>query len=103
MPSIGAASAALLSSSIRQSCIFCALLEMDSYQLLVTRDCLYTLRHLSPMQVQAVRFNKTSGDEQVESIRKIAALKKRLPGLCLVVGHDHTDYQSKYLTPFLAK
>ena len=26
-----------------------------------------------------------------------------MPGLHLVVGHDHTEYQSKFLTPYLAK
>jgi glyoxylase-like metal-dependent hydrolase (beta-lactamase superfamily II) len=30
-----------------------ALVEMDGYQLLVTGDCLYTLRHLATKQVQA--------------------------------------------------
>jgi glyoxylase-like metal-dependent hydrolase (beta-lactamase superfamily II) len=81
----------------------CAFVEMGDYQLLVTGDCLYTLRHLATSQIQAVRFNKRSGDQQAESIGKIAGLRKLLPGLHLVVGHDHTDYQSKLLAPFLAK
>src|SRR5262249_26051430 len=81
----------------------CALLEMGGYQLLVTGDCLYTLRHLATPQVQAVRFSRRSGDEQVGSIKRIAALKRLMPGLHLVVGHDHTQYQSDYLTPYLAK
>jgi len=79
------------------------LVEMGDYQLLITGDCLYTLRHLATEDVQAVRFSKLSGDEQVDSIKKIAALRQLLPGLHLVVGHDHTEYQWKYLTPFLAK
>ena len=81
----------------------CALVEMGDYQLLVTGDCLYTLRHLATSQIQAVRFNKQSGDQQAESIGRIAGLRRLLPGLHLVVGHDHTDYQSKLLAPFLAK
>ena len=81
----------------------CALLEMGGYQLLVTGDCLYTLRHLATSQVRAVRFSKQSGDEQIESIQRIAGLRRLLPGLHLVVGHDHTDYQRTYLGPYLAK
>jgi glyoxylase-like metal-dependent hydrolase (beta-lactamase superfamily II) len=81
----------------------CALVEMGDYQLLVTGDCLYTLRHLATSQIQAVRFNKRSGDQQAESIGRIAGLRKLLPGLHLVVGHDHTDYQSKYLARYLEK
>jgi glyoxylase-like metal-dependent hydrolase (beta-lactamase superfamily II) len=80
-----------------------AVVEMDGYQLLVTGDCLYTLRHLAAKQVQAVRFDKKSGAEQVDSIGRIARLKKLLPGLFLVPGHDHTDYQWKHLVPGLAK
>ena len=76
---------------------------MGGYQLLITGDCLYTLRHLAADDIQAVRFSRQSGDEQVRSIRKIASLKKLLPGLHLVVGHDHTEYQRKYLTPYLGK
>jgi glyoxylase-like metal-dependent hydrolase (beta-lactamase superfamily II) len=81
----------------------CALVEMKGYQLLVTGDCLYTLRHLAAPQVQAVRFSKTSGDEQARSIGRIAGLCQVLPGLHLVVGHDHTRYQRDLLAPFLAK
>lgn len=81
----------------------CALVEMEGYRLLIAGDCLYTLRHLASAQVQAVRFSKRSGDEQAESIRRIAGLKRLLPGLHLVVGHDHTDYQWKYLAPYLSK
>jgi len=43
------------------------------------------------------------GLEQVRSIRRIADLRKVLPGLHLLVGHDHTAYQSKLLAPALAK
>jgi N-acyl homoserine lactone hydrolase len=81
----------------------CALVDMGEYQLLVAGDCLYTLRHLATAQIQAVRLSRHSGNEQVASIRKIAALKALMPGLHLVVGHDHTEYQRRYLAPYLAK
>jgi glyoxylase-like metal-dependent hydrolase (beta-lactamase superfamily II) len=81
----------------------CALIDMGDYQLMVTGDCVYTLRHLAAAQVQAVRFSKDAGDTQVDSIGRIAKLKKILPGLHLLVGHDHTEYQWKLLAPSLAK
>jgi len=81
----------------------CALVDMGGYQLMVTGDCLYTLRHLAADQVRAFRLNKHAGDEQVDSIRRIARLKDLLPDLHLIVGHDHTDYQWKYLVPCLSK
>jgi len=81
----------------------CALIEMDGYQLMVTGDCLYTLRHLASAQLQAVRFSRETGEEQARSIRRIADLRKLLPGLHLLVGHDHTEYQWKLLGPALAK
>ena len=81
----------------------CAMVDMGDYQLMVTGDCLYTLRHLATTQVQAFRLNDRSGNEQVDSIGKIAALQRVLPGLHLLVGHDHTDYQWAHLLPYLAK
>src|SRR5581483_9270587 len=81
----------------------CVVVEMDGYRLLVTGDCLYTLRHLATDQVRAVRFSKEMGDDQTESIRKIVALRRLLPGLHLLVGHDHTEYQRELLVPFLTK
>lgn len=81
----------------------CALIEMGGYQLMVTGDCLYTLRHLATGQVQAFRLSKDTGDEQVESIKRIASLRTLLPGLHLLVGHDHTEYQWKHLVPYLSK
>jgi len=81
----------------------CTLVEMGGYQLLITGDCLYTLRHLATEQVQAFRLSQKTGDEQVASIKKIAGLKRLLPGLHLLVGHDHTEYQWKRLAPSLSK
>lgn len=80
-----------------------ALADMSGYQLLVTGDCLYTSRHLAYKQFQQIRFNKKSGAEHVASMEKIVDLKKVLPGLHLVTGHDHTDYQWKHLVPYLSK
>jgi N-acyl homoserine lactone hydrolase len=79
------------------------LLEMGTYQLLVTGDCLYTLRHLATTQVQAVRMSRAMGNDQIDSINRIGELKRLRPGIFLVPGHDHTDYQWKYLVPPLAK
>jgi hypothetical protein len=76
---------------------------MGDYQLLVKGDCLSTLRHLATRQVQAVRFSKATGEEQVASIRKIAGPRRLLPGLHLLVGHDHTDYQFTRLVPYLSE
>ena len=81
----------------------CALVEMGGYQLLVTGNCLYTLRHLATAQVQAFRLSDETGNQQVDSIRRIAGLRKLLPGLHLLVGHDHTDYQWQHLAPYLSK
>ena len=81
----------------------CALIEMGGYQLMVTGDCLYTLRHLATDQVQAFRLSHETGDQQVDSIKRIAGLRKLLPGLHLLVGHDHTEYQWRHLVPYLSK
>jgi hypothetical protein len=59
--------------------------------------------YLATDQVQAVRFNKRTGAQQVDSIRRIGGLRRLLPGLHLLVGHDHTDCQASYLGPYLAK
>ncbi len=80
-----------------------ALVEMGGYQLLITGDCLYTLRHLAARQVQAVRLSSAMGDQQVHSIDRIVGLKRLLPGLHLLPGHDHTEYQWQHLVPYLAK
>ena len=81
----------------------CVLVDMRDYQLLVTGDCLYTLRHLATDQVQAFRLSKKTGQQQKDSINRIAGLQVALPQLQLLVGHDHTAYQTDYLAPLLAK
>jgi N-acyl homoserine lactone hydrolase len=80
----------------------CVLVQLDGYQLLITGDCLYTLRHLANDDVQAFG----AGDwvsKQNASIKRIAELKGTLPDLVLVPGHDHTAYQFEHLEPGLAK
>ena len=100
---VGDGSVRLLPTPGRTPGHTCALVEMSGYQLLVTDDCLYTLRHLATGQVQAFRLTRKTGDQQVESIRRIRDLKRLLPGLHLLVGHDHTDYQWKKVVPYLSK
>ncbi|TQF02184.1 N-acyl homoserine lactonase family protein [Kitasatospora acidiphila] len=80
----------------------CVLVQLDGYQLLITGDTLYTLRHLANDDVQAFG----AGDwvpNQNASIRQIAELRRRIPELILAPGHDHSDYQFKHLAPGLAK
>lgn len=80
----------------------CVLVQLDGYQLLITGDCLYTLRHLANDDLQA--FGTRQGvPRQNASINRIAELKRRLPDLVLVPGHDHTAYQFEHLVPGLAK
>jgi glyoxylase-like metal-dependent hydrolase (beta-lactamase superfamily II) len=80
----------------------CVLVRLDGHQMLITGDCLYTLRHLANADVQAFG----AGDwvpKQNASIHRIAELKRRLPDMVLVPGHDHTAYQFDHLFPELAK
>ena len=78
------------------------LVQLDGYQLLITGDCLYTLKHLANDDVQA--FGATQMvPEQNATIKRIVELKRRMPDLVLVPGHDHTAYQSEHLVPGLTK
>jgi N-acyl homoserine lactone hydrolase len=80
----------------------CVLIRLADHQLLITGDCLYTLRHLANADVQA--FGTRAGaEEQNRSIQRIARLKRRSPDLVLLPVHDHTTYQSTQLGPALAK
>ena len=78
------------------------LIQLDGYQLLITGDCLYTLRHLANDDVQAFGAAQMV-PEQNAAIKRIAELKRRMPDLVLVPGHDHTAYQFEHLVPGLAK
>ena len=80
----------------------CVLVQLDGYQLLITGDCLNTLRHLANDDVQACGAGQWVPDQNA-SITRIAELKRRLPDLVLVPGHDHTAYQFEHLVPGLAK
>jgi glyoxylase-like metal-dependent hydrolase (beta-lactamase superfamily II) len=80
----------------------CVLVRMENYDLLITGDILYTLRHLAVDQVRALQFGGTLERQQIDSIRRIRALRHALPDLVLVPGHDHSAYQLELLEPFLA-
>jgi glyoxylase-like metal-dependent hydrolase (beta-lactamase superfamily II) len=80
----------------------CVLLSMDGYELLITGDILYTLRHLAVDQVQALQMGRTPQRQQVDSIHRIRGLRRALPNMVLATLHDHTSYQFNYLVPFLA-
>ncbi|HMK65066.1 MAG TPA: N-acyl homoserine lactonase family protein [Thermodesulfobacteriota bacterium] len=81
----------------------CVLLQMDGYEILITGDILYTLRHLAVDEVRAVLFGgKSLEQQQIDSIRRIRRLDKALPELVIVPGHDSTEYQHRLLEPFLA-
>ena len=81
----------------------CVLVRMDGYEVLITGDIMYTLRHLAVDDVRAVMFGgKLLEQQQVDSIRRIQRLRQTLPNMVLVPGHDHTDYQYQHLEPFLA-
>jgi glyoxylase-like metal-dependent hydrolase (beta-lactamase superfamily II) len=77
----------------------CVLIRQQGYHLLITGDCLYTLRHLAVDDVQAFGAGGWA-DKQYASIRRIAELKRRLPDLVLVPGHQN---QFEHLVPGLAK
>jgi N-acyl homoserine lactone hydrolase len=81
----------------------CVLVRMDVYEILITGDIMYTLRHLAVDEVRAILFGgKFLEQQQIDSIRRIQRLRQALPDLVIVPGHDDTDYQSKLLEPFLA-
>jgi N-acyl homoserine lactone hydrolase len=80
----------------------CVLVRMEDYDLLITGDILYTLRHLAVDQVRALQFGGTLERQQIDSIRRIRALRQTLPDLVLLPGHDHSAYQFELLEPFMA-
>jgi len=80
----------------------CVLVRLDGYDLLITGDIMYTLRHLAVDEVRAIQFGgKILEQQQVDSIRRIQRLRQALPNMVIVPGHDHTDYQYCLLEPFL--
>lgn len=77
-------------------------LQMDGYQILLAGDVIYTLRHMAVNQVRAIALGGKQQKQQISSIRRIQHLRQALPEMVLVPAHDHTDYLSRYLDPFLA-
>lgn len=77
------------------------LVQMDDYELLLTGDVLYTLRHLDVDQVRQIMPGKRAQREQVGSIRRIQKLRETLPQMVILPTHDHTAYQSEFVGPFL--
>jgi N-acyl homoserine lactone hydrolase len=76
---------------------------MDGYEILITGDIMYTLRHLAVDEVRAIQFGgKFLEQQQVDSIRRIQRLRQALPNMVIVPGHEHTSYQHQLLEPFLA-
>jgi len=81
----------------------CVLARMDGYDILLTGDIMYTLRHLAVDEVRAIQFGgKFLEKQQVDSIRRIQQLRLALPNMVIVPGHDHTEYQDRLLEPLLA-
>jgi glyoxylase-like metal-dependent hydrolase (beta-lactamase superfamily II) len=81
----------------------CVLVRLEGYDLLIAGDILYTLRHLAVDQLRALQFGAILEQQQVDSIRRLVALRQALPDLVFAPGHDHTAYQFRYLVPFLTK
>ena len=78
------------------------LARMDGYEILITGDIMYTLRHLAVDEVRSIQFGgKILEQQQVDSIRRIQRLRQALPNMVIAPGHDHTDYQYMFLEPFL--
>jgi len=81
----------------------CVLVRMDAYDILITGDIMYTLRHLAVDEVRPILFGgKFLEQQQIDSIRRIQRLRQAFPDLVIVPGHDHTEYQFRLLEPFLA-
>ncbi|HET7275173.1 MAG TPA: N-acyl homoserine lactonase family protein [Longimicrobiaceae bacterium] len=78
------------------------LVRMAGYELLITGDVIYTLRHLDFEQVRQIMLGKRMREQQIDSIRRIRRLREVLPGTVVLPSHDHTTYQSRLLEIFLA-
>ncbi|AKG37334.1 N-acyl homoserine lactonase family protein [Paenibacillus durus] len=79
------------------------LLNMGEYELFLTGDCLYTIRHLAVDQIWSfIPGNKERVSQYVQSVNSVNQLRKAKPDLIIVPNHDHYDYQFKYLHPFFS-
>ncbi len=63
---------------------------------------MYTLKHLDVDNMRHIYGGKNMVEQQVESIRSIAQLKKEMPNFVILTLHDNFEYQYKYLDPFLS-
>jgi glyoxylase-like metal-dependent hydrolase (beta-lactamase superfamily II) len=78
------------------------LLRMDGYHVLFVGDHAYTLRHLAVEEVRQMTIGGTATERQVEGIRRVRKLLEELPNTVMLHAHDHSDYQSDLIEPFLA-
>lgn len=74
--------------------------QCNGYQLLLCGDGLYTLRHLAVEQVRSISLKKAWMEEYIKSAKQIVNLRKLIPNLVIVPGHDPTEYYTNYLKPF---
>lgn len=75
-------------------------IQCNDYQLLLCGDELYTLRHLAVDQVCSISLKKTWMEDYIQSARRIVNLRKQIPNLVIIPGHDPTEYYTDYLKPF---
>ena len=78
------------------------LVRLDGYELLITGDTMYTLRHLATEDVQAFGAGPWVARQNAAN-RRIGQLKRARPNLVLVPGHDHSAYGRDLLEPALSK
>jgi len=78
------------------------LLRMDGYHALFVGDHAYTLRHLAVEEVRQMTIGGAATERQVEGIRRVRKLLEELPNTIMLHAHDHSDYQSDLVEPFLA-
>jgi glyoxylase-like metal-dependent hydrolase (beta-lactamase superfamily II) len=83
--------------SIGHSSIF---IQFGDYQVLLCGDSLYTLRHLAVDQVMSIIIDAKLTANYIDSIRLTQELKKNLPNLVIIPGHDPTPYHNEYLKPY---
>ncbi len=63
----------------------CVLVRMNGYDILITGDIMYTLRHLAVDDVRPVLFGgKSLERQQVDSVRRIQWLRQALPDIIIV-------------------
>jgi N-acyl homoserine lactone hydrolase len=78
-------------------------LQFGNYQVLLCGDSVYTLRHLAVAQVRSIIIDSSLTENYIHSIKQIQELRKALPNLIVVPGHDFSVYHAQYLKPFFKK